>query len=86
MKGKMAIYNSMAAGVPLSLPPRPRFFRPTATMLTDLETAPAATATDIPPLENHSPFAAAIRHGHGRFLFSSENEVMYFDDDILCNG
>lgn len=62
------------------------FFNPSATMLTLLNLVPSATAVDIPPFDNYAAFQAAIQVGHGRFLFSSDNEVLIFEDEIKCNG
>jgi hypothetical protein len=55
-------------------------------MLTSSETAPNESAVDIPPLYDQKPFEAAIRAGHGNFMFSSDNEVLFFGDQAMANG
>ena len=86
------LFNFMSSGVGEVLP-APQFkaagsacFRPSATMLTLLETVPNAIAVDIPPLYNHIPFEAAVVASHGKHCFSSDNEVLYFGDNVNCNG
>ena len=49
-------------------------------MLTCLETVPDAAAADIPPLYNQAPLQAAIRAGHGKYGFTSDNKVLFFGD------
>jgi hypothetical protein len=61
-------------------------FRPSAEMLTSVEMAPDESAVDIPPLYDQKPFEAAIRAGHGNFMFSSDNEVLFFGDQPMANG
>jgi hypothetical protein len=86
------LYNFMALRASNVLP-RPQFlagdsecFRPSATMLTALEIFPDATTTEIPPLENIAVYEAAIRAGHGKFAFSTQNEVLFFGDRQMPNG
>ena len=55
-------------------------------MLTSLETLPEATPVDIPPLDNCVSFEAAIRSGHGKYVFSSDNEVLFLGDREIANG
>lgn len=55
-------------------------------MLTSLDTHPDATAVDFPPLYDEKPFKIAIEAGHGKYVFSSENEVLYFVDEIMPDG
>lgn len=55
-------------------------------MLTSTETFPDATAVDFPPLENRAPFDAAILAGHGKFIFSSENEILFMRDEVAATG
>jgi hypothetical protein len=73
--------------------PQPQFllgssqcFRPSATMLTSLETVPGAVAIDVPPLYDHKPLQAAIRAGHGKYIFSPDNEVLFFGDEVMSDG
>ena len=68
------VYNLMALQAQNVLPRR-RFFvehaeclRPSAGMLTSLETNPNATAVEIPPLTIPVRFEAAIQAGHGRYI------------------
>jgi hypothetical protein len=63
-----------------------RCFRPSATMLTSLETVPDAFAIDLPPLYDHKPLQAAIRAGHGKYTFSADNEVLFFGDEVTSDG
>lgn len=86
------LYKFLALRAPNVRPP-PQFFasgsdcfRPSAAMLTSLETLPEATPVDIPPLENQASFEAAIRAGHGKYVFSLDNEVLFFGDKELQNG
>ena len=58
-------------------------FRPSATMLTSVETVPDAVATDIPPLENIELFEAAINAGHGKYIYSADNEVLVFGEEFM---
>lgn len=85
------LFNFMALRVTNVLPP-PRFraagvdcFRPSATMLTSLDTVPDAAPVDIPPLDNLSGFEAAIRAGHGKYVFSADNEILFCCDEQV-NG
>ncbi|KAF9791325.1 hypothetical protein BJ322DRAFT_1017851 [Thelephora terrestris] len=41
---------------------------------------------DIAPLDNEVPIQAAIRNGHGQFVFSADNQIFFFGDDVLRNG
>jgi len=61
-------------------------FRPSATTLTSLETVPDAVPVSVPPLYDQKPFEAALRAGHGKFCFSSNNEVLFFGDEAMPNG
>jgi hypothetical protein len=61
-------------------------FRPSAPMLTSLETLPDATAVDMPALYDHQRISAALRAGHGKFTFSSDNEVLFLGDKVMGNG
>ena len=61
-------------------------FRPSATMLTSIKTSPDATSADIPVLDNQASLMAAIRSGHGKFIFSSDNQVLFTADRELPNG
>jgi len=61
-------------------------FRPSATMLTSLEMAPDAPPVSLPPLYDQKPLQAALRAGHGKFCFSSDNEVLFFGDEVMPNG
>lgn len=86
------LYSFMATRADNVLP-APRFFtggsecfRPSATMLTLLETLPEATPVDIPPLDNCASFEAAVRSGHGKYVFSSDNEVLFFGDKEVTEG
>lgn len=86
------LFNFMALRVANVLRP-PQFraagvecFRPSATMLTSVETVPDATPVEIPPLDNRSGFEAAVRASHGKYIFSSDNEVLFFGDKQLANG
>jgi hypothetical protein len=55
-------------------------------MLTSLETNAEAHSVDIPPLYDHMSFDAAIRAGHGKYTFSSDNEVLFFGDEVTDGG
>ena len=61
-------------------------FRPTAAMLTAVNINTGATVVDIPPLYDAQPFEAALRHGHGEFAFTTDNEVLYFSDKAQVDG
>jgi len=63
-----------------------RCFRPSASMLTSLETVPGTTAAEIPPLYNHKTFEAALDGGNGKYVFSSVNEVLFFGDEVSPSG
>lgn len=86
------LFKFLASHVADVLPP-PLFraddhpcLRPSANMLTSLETVPDATSVPIPPLYDRKPFDAAMRSGHGRFKFSSDNEVLFFGDEPIPDG
>jgi hypothetical protein len=86
------LYNFMALRASNVLP-RSQFFagesecfRPSATMLTTLDVFPEATSTEIPPLENVVAYEAALRAGHGKYVYSSQNEVLFFGDKEMPNG
>ena len=64
----------------------PDTFCPSAAMLTSLEGAPNAAAVEIPPLYYHGPFEDAMLEGHGQFVFSSDNEVFFYGDNVKRNG
>ena len=49
-------------------------------MLTSVETIPDVTAIEVPPLYDLKPLEAAMRSSHGRYIFSSDNEVLFFHD------
>ena len=55
-------------------------------MLTCLETVPGATSVTIPPLYDRRQFDAAIKSGHGKYKFTSDNEVLFFGDEELPDG
>lgn len=55
-------------------------------MLTCLETVPGATSVTIPPLYDRRQFDAAIKSGHGKYKFTSDNEVLFFCDEELPDG
>ncbi|KAF9792836.1 hypothetical protein BJ322DRAFT_1103298 [Thelephora terrestris] len=57
-----------------------------ASMLTSLIRCPTAEPVDIAPLDNEVPIQAAIRNGHGQFVFSADNQIFFFGDDVLRNG
>ena len=86
------LYKSIVSKVDHALPPtrflagRTPCFRPSALMLTSLEMTPDAVAAVIPPLYNIDPFDAAIRAGHGRYASTSDNEVLYFRDELTENN
>jgi len=86
------LYNFLALRAADVLPPTQflagemQCFRPSAAMLTSREMVPNAVAADIPPFYDHKPFDAAIRAGHGKFAFSTDNEVLYFGDEQMANG
>jgi len=82
MEASRVLYNFLSLGVVDTLPqleylagPGVQSFCPSASMLTSLDTVPEATATEIPPLYNHGPLEAALRGGHGKYVFSADNEV-----------
>lgn len=68
----------LAAGTPC--------FRPSAMMLTSTETEVEITTVEIPPLYDQEPFHAAIQAGHGKYAFSTDNEVLFFGDEINAEG
>ena len=55
-------------------------------MLTSLEVQPDAATVEFPPLVDQAPFEAAIRARHGRYVFSSDNEVLFFADKEMSDG
>jgi len=55
-------------------------------MLTNLTTILNAVAVSIPPLYNRVPFDAALHAGHGKYIFSSDNDVHFFGDNVDPNG
>ena len=55
-------------------------------MLTSLDEFPNVSPVDVAPLENHAPFERAVREGNGQFVFSSDNEVQFFADNISRSG
>lgn len=86
------LYNFMAISAEDVLP-QPEFFvgaarsfRPSASMLTSLETVPQATTVDIPPLYNHWALEAALQAGNGKYMFSPDNEVLFFMDQTSMDG
>lgn len=86
------LYNFLGMRVSEVLP-QPRFlsgtvrcFRPSATMLTSLENVPDAIAVGVPPLYDRKPLDAAVRAGHGKYAFSSDNEVLFFGDEVASDG
>ena len=81
----MAMRAANVQAMPLFSVERHECFRPSATMLTSAETDPDASVADIPPLENAQPFEAAVNAAHGKFLFSTDNEVLIFGEEFL-NG
>jgi hypothetical protein len=92
VEASKVLYNFMALRATNVLP-RPQFlagesecFRPSATMLTSIEMYPEATPTEIPPLEDNATYEAAIRASHGKFIFSPQNEVLFFGDKEMPNG
>jgi len=60
--------------------------RPSAEMLTSLEVNANAVPVEIPPLYDAQPFETSVRHGHGKFAFTADNEVLYFADKAGCDG
>lgn len=60
--------------------------RPSAEMLTSSAAGQDVIPVDIPPLYDHAPFYEAIQAGHGKFTFSSDNEVLYFGDEPTTTG
>lgn len=92
IEGSRVLYNFLAISADNVLP-RPEFlagttrcFRPSAAMLTSLDTVLDAIAIKVPPLYIHEPLEAAIRGGNGKYVFSSDNEVLFFGDDVLAEG
>jgi hypothetical protein len=61
-------------------------FRPSATTLTSLETNADALSVDIPPLYDHLSYDNALRAGHGKYKFSSDNEVLFFGNEVTDDG
>jgi hypothetical protein len=55
-------------------------------MLTVVEKFPEAKAVEIPPLDHRAPLLAAIRAGHGKYVFSSDNEILFFGDKEMPDG
>lgn len=55
-------------------------------MLTSLQTVPEAITVDVPPLYDLKPLEAAMRSGHGKYTFSSDNEVLFFGDNVTPTG
>lgn len=92
LDGCEVLYNFMALRASDVLPP-PQFlaggeqcFRPSAEMLTSLEMVPDAAAVEVPPLYDQQPLQAALRAGHGQYVFSADNEVLFFGDELMGNG
>ena len=90
LEARRTVFDFMAMRATNVLAP-PRFlverlecFRPSATMLTSVETVPDAIATDIPPLENVELFEAAIDASHGKYIYSADNEVLVFGEEFLA--
>lgn len=55
-------------------------------MLTLLGTSFDSTPVELPPLYDKRPFVAAMLAGHGKFEFTSDNEVLYFGDEPNLDG
>ena len=55
-------------------------------MLMSLETVPDASPVEVPPLYDQKPMEAALRAGNGNYVFSSDNEVLFFGDELMENG
>jgi hypothetical protein len=92
IEATQVLYNFLALRATNVLPQQ-RFlseaaqcFRPSATMLTSRETLPDAITVDVPPLYDLKPLEAATRSGHGKYTFSSDNEVLFFGDQVTPNG
>lgn len=92
VEAKNLMCNFLALHAGNVLPP-PKFMaenfvciRPSATMLTSLATVPDATPVEFPPLDENDVFEAAVRAGHGRYVYSSDNEVFYFKDELTPDG
>lgn len=92
LKAHEILYHLLADKAIGALPP-PRFLvggtlclRPSACMLTSLEISPNASPVEIPPSYDDTPYEAAIRAGHGKYIFSDENEVLFFNDEVNANG
>lgn len=92
LDASQVLYNFLALRATDVLPP-PQFlaggsrcFRPSASMLTSVDTAPTVTAVEVPPLYDQKPFEAALRAGHGKYIFSSDNEVQFFGDEVMQDG
>jgi len=60
--------------------------RPSAEMLTSLDVNSNATPVEIPPLYDAQPFETSLRQGHGKFMFTADNEVLYFADKAGRDG
>ena len=92
LEASESLYNFMAENVQKVLPAQEfrtgeaKCLRPSAPMLTSLKIFPNATAVDFPPLENAAPFEAAIRAGHGKYIFSAENEILFMKDEQDATG
>lgn len=55
-------------------------------MLTSIETVPNAKPAVIPPLYDERALETVIRGVHGKFIFSTDNEILYFGDKPGQNG
>jgi len=92
LDASQVLYNFLGLRATDVLPP-PQFlaggsqcFRPSASMLTSLDTTPNVTSVTVPPLYDQKPLEAALRAGHGKYVFSSDNEVQFFGDEVMENG
>lgn len=92
MDARDVLYNLLALRT-RDMRPRPSFrvgnldsIRPSAEMLTSLDVNPNATPVEIPPLYDAQPFETSLRQGHGKFAFTTDNEVLYFADKAGNDG
>lgn len=92
LEAKEILYNFLAMRATDVLAPPPfrvggvECFRPSAAMLTSLDISPDATAVEMPPLYDEAPFEAVLRASHGKYVFSADNEVLFFSDELMDNG
>ena len=92
MDARDVLYNLLALRA-RDMQPRRSFrvgnlesIRPSAEMLTSLDVNSSAVPVEIPPLYDAQAFETAVHHGHGKFAFTADNEVLYFADKAGCDG